>query len=151
MVNVDWNGGVRVPLNCNDKSTRSIYRLCQKESACIQDKSYFSHFIVSTEAFETLLKTRMFILKEKNAELSGLSLEGYTVVSVPELRLIGFMEAVRLGSDQVLLSLHPSIVQEVREVLFGVLPLADRSTVEQALRPVYLNDFVITSKNIGLL
>lgn len=28
MENIDWNGGVRVPLNCNDKSTRSIYRLC---------------------------------------------------------------------------------------------------------------------------
>ena len=43
MVNMDWNGGVRIPMNCNDKSTRCIYKLCQKESACIADMSYYSH------------------------------------------------------------------------------------------------------------
>ncbi len=26
--NLKWNGGIAVPLNCNDKCTRSIYKLC---------------------------------------------------------------------------------------------------------------------------
>jgi hypothetical protein len=151
MANIEWNGGVRVPLNCNDKSTRSIYRLCQKESACIQDQSYFAHFLVSQSAFQTLLQSRLFILKQQNCTMTGLSSASYTVVSGSERRLVGFMDVITLNETNVLLMLHPSIVQQVREELFSTLPLADRSAIEQALRPLYLNDFIITSKNIGLL
>lgn len=53
MVNLPWNGGVRIPLNCNDKSTRSIYRLCQKESACIMDQSFNCHFWVDSKLFKS--------------------------------------------------------------------------------------------------
>ena len=28
MANINWNMGLSVPLNCNDKCTRSIYKLC---------------------------------------------------------------------------------------------------------------------------
>ena len=34
--------GVRYPVRCSDKSDRSTYRLVQRDSACIMDKSYFS-------------------------------------------------------------------------------------------------------------
>lgn len=54
MQNMEWNGGVRVPMNCNDKSTRSIYKLCQKESACIMDQSYFSHLLIDTASWNRL-------------------------------------------------------------------------------------------------
>ena len=33
----DWNGGVRIPWGCRDNGMRAIYRLAQKESACIMD------------------------------------------------------------------------------------------------------------------
>lgn len=56
MINVPWNGGYRIPINCNDKSTRSIYKLCQKESCTIMDQSYYSHFLVSKNDAEKLPK-----------------------------------------------------------------------------------------------
>jgi hypothetical protein len=49
MTNVDWNGGIRIPLNCNDKNCRSIYKLSQKEGACIMDQSYYSHFMLDSK------------------------------------------------------------------------------------------------------
>ena len=36
--------GVKYPERCSDKSDRSTYRLVQRESACIMDKSYFSTY-----------------------------------------------------------------------------------------------------------
>ena len=36
--------GVSYPVRCSDKSDRSTYRLTQKDSACIMDQSYYSHF-----------------------------------------------------------------------------------------------------------
>ena len=34
--------GVKYPERCSDKSDRSTYRLVQRESACIIDKSYYT-------------------------------------------------------------------------------------------------------------
>jgi len=44
--------GVRYPLRCSDKSDRSTYRLTQKDSACIMDKSYFTHLRIETSTLE---------------------------------------------------------------------------------------------------
>jgi ribonuclease P/MRP protein subunit POP1 len=68
MLSLPWNGGLRVPINCNDKSTRSIYKLCQKESCCIMDQSYFSHFWLSKIDFDNALnnKTQNLKLQIKN-------------------------------------------------------------------------------------
>lgn len=88
MVNLPWNGGVRIPLNCNDKSTRSIYKLCQKESACIMDQSYYSHFWVDSKLFKTNFKGFKQTIK----------IEG-----------IGFVDKLDFG-DKSLIIVHPSIV-----------------------------------------
>jgi len=68
MINIDWNGGCRVPLNCNDKSTRCIYRLCQKENACITDLSYYSHFWMEKEDIDAIIKSKSIEFSEKNSQ-----------------------------------------------------------------------------------
>ena len=88
MVNMPWNGGVRMPLNCNDKSTRSIYRLCQKESACIMDQSFYCHFWVDSKLFKTNIAGFKQTIK----------IDG-----------IGFIEKMDFGNKSLII-VHPSIV-----------------------------------------
>ena len=44
--------GVRYPVRCSDKSDRSTYRLVQRDSACIMDKSYYSTIELKFETEE---------------------------------------------------------------------------------------------------
>lgn len=47
---VRW--GVKYPERCSDKSDRSTYRLVQRESACIIDKSYYTVLEVQFDSGE---------------------------------------------------------------------------------------------------
>ena len=47
--------GVRYPIRCSDKSDRSTYRLVQRDSACIMDKSYYSTYELNFENAELLI------------------------------------------------------------------------------------------------
>mmetsp|Transcript_5445 Transcript_5445/g.9192 ORF Transcript_5445/g.9192 Transcript_5445/m.9192 type:complete len:232 (+) Transcript_5445:167-862(+) len=46
--------GSRIALKCNDKSERSVYKLCQKQSSCIMDQSYLLHFFITQSQFEAI-------------------------------------------------------------------------------------------------
>lgn len=48
--------GVKYPTRCSDKSDRSTYRLAQRNSACLMDKSYFTSFEITYSNTESLSK-----------------------------------------------------------------------------------------------
>jgi hypothetical protein len=95
MVNMPWNGGVRIPLNCNDKSTRSIFKLCQKESACIMDQSYYAHFWVQSNLFKSSVK----------GFRQSIKVEG-----------VGYLDKIDFG-ERSLLIVHPAIVPSLKKFL----------------------------------
>ena len=48
--------GVRYPVRCSDKSDRSTYRLVQRDSACIMDKSYYSTWEMDFELESSMIE-----------------------------------------------------------------------------------------------
>ena len=47
IANLEWADGLRIPLRCNDKSLRSIYKLCKNESTALMDISYHKHCFIT--------------------------------------------------------------------------------------------------------
>lgn len=97
------NWGVKYPLRCSDKSDRSTYRLVQRESACVMDKSYFNHFQCE---FETETAAIEFAHK-----IFGLRLREGSVKAACELydgtELIAPVTLLKVR-NMVLLQVHPS-------------------------------------------
>lgn len=96
--------GTKYPVRCSDKSDRSTYRLVQRESACIMDRSYFSTFIIAKEsvkAFSSAVDQKHILnnLPEiKRAEINLYDGE----------KMICPVEIIYLPDESILVQVHPS-------------------------------------------
>lgn len=135
MVNMaDWNGGCRVPLNCNDKSTRSIYKLCQKESACIADLSYYNHIWVRKDAMERILESNLveFTTQADAASLFNCihKLKVFERSSTQRV-LLAIIDLVWVEKlERCLLVIHPSVTQAVMK-LFEEIAFSEREAFSE--------------------
>ena len=146
MVNIDWNSGCRIPLNCNDKSLRSIYKLCQKESACIMDQSYYNHFLISQELVEELIQLQCVIEVKPNKSRTSLRRREFMIYNDEmEKQLVGLFDIIMVSPSMNILVMHPSITTAVYEILSKKL-----SHLSSSIKPIYLNNFSIISKSVGL-
>ena len=134
---MEWNGGCRIPLNCNDKSTRCIYRLCQKESTCIMDQSYYVHFWVENDNTQKILELKHFKQMNVVSILNGCSMRQQYKVYSDSNELIGFFDVLKImGYQKNLFMIHPSIVQQVSSIL------QKHVSGLELERPAYVNNFL---------
>lgn len=135
MENMAWNGGCRIPLNCNDKSTRCIYKLCQKESTCIMDQSYFVHYWIQNEKADEILALRNFQKVNIVSNLQDTSQKQEYKAYSQANELLGFFDVLKIQKHPLtLLIIHPSIVQEVCQIVQD-----HHKTLE--IKPVFMNNF----------
>lgn len=151
MINMHWNGGCRVPLNCNDKSTRCIYKLCQKESACIADLSYYSHIWIKKDALDKILKHEDVQYSIKVERGCGQNyreeLKIFERSKDGDRILLALVDLIVLNSAaKYIMIIHPSVTQEVVLTLEKIVgqPLDYFGEIK------WTNDMKIIAKNISL-
>ena len=98
--------GVKYPTRCSDKSDRSTYRLVQRNSACVIDRSYFTSFEIvfdsNTSNQIQLLWKRLMLNPGPPPYFRTVDLhssDGKVLIAPVELLLL---------EDRLILTVHPS-------------------------------------------
>lgn len=115
--------GVKYATRCSDKSDRSTYRLVQRNSACVMDRSYFATFEISSQADDGLAPLLSAI--GLNTSLQGgpslsPSYRELQVHSEDGSQLLAPVEVLMLGHDRMLLTVHPSAADQITSLISAV-------------------------------
>ena len=139
--------GVRYPIRCSDKSDRSTYRLVQRDSACIMDKSYYSTFELSFESVELLTAFCRDAFKITVSSESTDLAPVYRKVLLNEqsnAHLIAPVEILIL-KNKLFVTVHPSAAKQALAELRKLY-----ETVNRKVENRFINRFTIFSKQASL-
>lgn len=108
--------GVKYPLRCSDKSDRSTYRLVQRNSACIMDRSYFTSFEIVIGDNADIVKPLLARLKLDKTKMSFPYFKTIDFRSSENTTLIAPVDFLNF-EDKVILTVHPSAAKSVEKEL----------------------------------
>ena len=98
--------GVKYPTRCSDKSDRSTYRLVQRNSACVMDRSYYTSFEIVFGDNANAILPLLQRLKLKPAPLPFFRTIDLHSSSVDQA-LIAPVDLLHLA-DRLIVTVHPS-------------------------------------------
>ena len=125
--------GFRLPERSRDKAARTVYRLSQRDGACITDQSYFRTISVSHPSGLTTLRDTLSLKQDP----TKLQLRHLTTDTTP----ICPISILTISSHETLLFVHPSAFPSVLAFLSSLsIPFEQRC----------LNQYLVLSQLVGL-
>eukprot|EP00347_Sterkiella_histriomuscorum_P019211 403342510 len=127
--------GYKIAYKSTDKSGRTVYRLCQRNSACIYDQSFMrSSLVEGNNAVQVISK--LFNLKFNSTIVQDRDIQD------DQGNLVCPVSILILSPQKLLVIYHPSTQQDVHEYF-------SKSSI--ILKNLDLNNFSILSQNISLM